>query len=109
VQWIGADAYNFPAAPFRTPGELLNPAARFATAHAKPFLVGETASLGALAATPAWIRSFSAWAANHATVKAVNFFDSISLKGYDFRLIAHPDALAAFAALGQQANMGALP
>jgi mannan endo-1,4-beta-mannosidase len=109
VHWIGADAYNFPTAPFRTPGQLLNGALRFAIAHGKPFLVGETASLGSVAATPAWVESFAAWAARHAQVKAVTFFDSVSPRGYDFRLIANPAALTAFTALGQQADMQARP
>jgi hypothetical protein len=109
VHWIGADAYNLPGAPFRTQAELLNAAVAFATAHRKPFIVGETASLGSLAATPAWIEAYGAWAALHPAVKAVNFFDSISPKGNDFRLIAHPAALAAFTALGQEDNMGAMP
>ena len=109
VDWIGADAYNFPTAPFRTQSELLNHAVRFATDHRKPFLVGETASLGDLAATPAWIQAFSAWVAAHPTVKGITYFDSVSPKGYDFRLIAHPAALAAFSALGAAPNMAALP
>jgi hypothetical protein len=39
----------------------------------------------------------------------VNFFDSISPKGYDFRLIANPALLAAFTALGQEPDMRAMP
>jgi mannan endo-1,4-beta-mannosidase len=109
VHWIGADAYNFPGVPFRTQAELLDPAVAFATAHRKPFIVGETASLGTNAATPAWIEAFGTWAALHPLVKAINYFDSISPKGYDFTLIGHPVALAAFTALGQEANMQALP
>jgi hypothetical protein len=109
VHWIGADAYNFPGVPFRTQAELLNPAVAFATAHRKAFIVGETASLGSDAATPAWIEAYGAWAALHPAVKAVNFFDSISPKGYDFRLIANPALLAAFTALGQEPDMQAMP
>jgi hypothetical protein len=109
VHWIGADAYNLPGAPFRTQDELLDAAVAFAHAHAKPFIVGETASLASVAATPGWIEAYGAWAAAHPTVKAVNFFDSISPKGYDFRLVAHPALLTAFTNLGQEANMGAMP
>jgi len=39
----------------------------------------------------------------------VNFFDSISPKGYDFRLVANPALLTAFTNLGHEANMGAMP
>ena len=109
VHWIGADAYNLPGAPFRTQGQLLDPAVAFATAHHKPFIVGETASLASVAATPAWIEAYGPWAALHPAVKAVNFFDSISPKGNDFRLIAYPALLTAFTNLGQEANMGAMP
>ena len=109
VHWIGADAYNLPGAPFRTQGQLLDPAVAFATAHHKPFIVGETASLASVAATPAWITAYGAGAALHPAVKAVNFFDSISPKGNDFRLIAYPALLTAFTNLGQEANMGAMP
>ena len=109
VHWIGADAYNFPGAPFRTQAELLDPALAFAHAHAKPFIVGETASLSSNAETPAWIEAYGSWAALHPHVKAITYFDSISPKGNDFRLIAHPSVLAAFAALGQDASMQAMP
>ena len=42
-------------------------------------------------------------------MKAITYFDSISPKGNDFRLIAHASVLAAFAALGQDASMQAMP
>jgi len=109
VHWIGADAYNFPGAPFRTQAELLDPALAFAHKHKKPFIVGETASLSSNAQTPAWIEAYGSWAALHPHVKAITYFDSISPKGNDFRLIAHPSVLAAFAALGQEASMQAMP
>jgi Glycosyl hydrolase family 26 len=109
VHWIGADAYNFPTAPFRTQAGLLNAAVGFAAAHRKPFIVGETASLGAAAPTPAWIAAFGSWAALHPQVRAITYFDSISPKGYDFRLIANPSALSAFAALGAEPDMTAMP
>jgi mannan endo-1,4-beta-mannosidase len=109
VHWIGADAYNLPGAPFRTQAELLDAAVTFAHAHHKPFIVGETASLASVAATPGWIEAYGAWAAGHPTVKAVNFFDSISPRGYDFRLVANAALLTAFTNLGQEANMQAMP
>jgi hypothetical protein len=109
VHWVGADAYNLPGAPFRTQAELLDPAVAFAVAHRKPFLVGETASLTALTQTPAWIEAYGAWLAANPQVRAVTFFDSISPKGNDFRLEANPAALAAYAALGQEPNVQAMP
>ena len=109
VHWVGADAYNLPGAPFRTQAELLDPAVAFAVAHRKPFIVGETASLTALAQTPAWIEAYGAWAAQTPQVRAITFFDSISPKGNDFRLEANPAALAAFQALGQAPGLAAMP
>jgi hypothetical protein len=109
VHWIGADAYNFPGAPFRTQTQLLDPVVAFAHAHAKPFIVGETASLSSNAATPAWIEAYGAWAAQHPQVKAITYFDSISPKGNDFRLMAHASELSAFTALGAESNMQAMP
>jgi hypothetical protein len=109
VHWIGADAYNLPGAPFRTQAELLDPAVAFAAAHSKPFMVGETASQTPLSQTPAWIQAYGAWAAQNPQVKAITFFDSISPKGYDFRLEANPAALAAYASLGQESGMTAMP
>jgi hypothetical protein len=109
VHWIGADAYNLPGAPFRTQDDLLDAAVAFAHAHDKPFIVGETASLASVASTPGWIEAYGPWAAAHPTVRAVNFFDSISPKGYDFRLVANAALLTAFRNLGQEANMGAMP
>jgi len=109
VHWIGADAYNFPGVPFRTQAELLDPALAFAHKHDKPFIVGETASLSSNAQTPTWIEAYGSWAALHPHVKAITYFDSISPKGNDLRLIAHPSVLAAFAALGQEASMQAMP
>lgn len=109
VHWIGADAYNLPGAPFRTQAELLDPVVAFAHKHQKPFIVGETASLSSNAETPAWIEAYGAWAAQHPQVKAITYFDSMSPKGNDFRLIAAPAALAAFAALGGESNMQAMP
>jgi len=109
VHWIGADAYNFPGAPFRTQAELLDPVVAFAHKHQKPFIVGETASLSSNAETPAWIEAYGAWAAQHPQVKAMTYFDSMSPKGNDFRLIAHPVALDAFTALGQESGMQAMP
>jgi Glycosyl hydrolase family 26 len=109
VHWIGADAYNLPGAPFRTPAELLDDAVAFAKAHNKPFLVGETASLRSNAGTPAWITSFAAWAAAHSNVRGITFFDSVSPKGYDFRLEPSSSVLAAYRALGQRSNMRAMP
>jgi hypothetical protein len=109
VHWIGADAYNLPGAPFRTQAELLDPVVAFAHKHQKPFIVGETASLSSNAETPAWIEAYGSWAAQHPQVKAMTYFDSMSPKGNDFRLIAYSAALAAFTALGQESNMQAMP
>jgi Glycosyl hydrolase family 26 len=109
VHWIGADAYNFPGAPFRTQAELLDPVVAFAHKHGKPFIVGETASLSSNADTPAWIEAYGAWAAQHPQVRAITYFDSISPKGNDFRLMAHASVLSAFAALGGESNTQAMP
>jgi len=99
VDDVAADGYNFPGARFRTFDTIFQSAYAFAVAQQKPFFIGETAATSTDAQTPAWVASIGAWAATHTDTAAIVYFDSISPKGYDFRVMAHPAVLAAFRTL----------
>ena len=103
VDDVAADGYNFPSARFRTFDAIFASAYAYAVAQGRPFFIAETASNSLVSQTPAWIQSIGQWAASHSDAQAIVYFDSISPKGYDFRLIAHPAELAAFRALRQNA------
>ena len=99
VDDVAADGYNFPTARFRSFGTIFQSAYAFAVAQQKPFFIAETAATSTNTQTPAWIASIGAWAASHPDTAAVVYFDSISPKGYDFRLLCHPAVLSAFRTL----------
>jgi beta-mannanase len=99
VDDVGADGYNFPGARFRSFGTIFQSAYAYAVAQRKPFFVAETASTSTNPQTPAWIASIGPWAAAHTDTAAIVYFDSISPKGYDFRLLCHPTVLDAFRTL----------
>lgn len=103
VDDVAADGYNFPGARFRSFGTIFAAAYTYAVSQNRPFFVAETASNSLDSRTPDWIRSIGQWAAMHTDTQAIVYFDSISPKGYDFRLIAHAPELAAFTALSQGA------
>ena len=103
VDDVAADGYNFPGAKFRTFGAIFDTAYAYAVSQGKPFFIAETASNSLVTQTPAWIESIGQWATSHPDTQAIVYFDSISPKGYDFRLLAHPAELAAFRALQQNA------
>ena len=103
VDYVAADGYNFPGRSIRTPDTIFDAAYAFAVSQGKPFVVAETASNSSEAGTPGWIESFGPWAAAHPDVAAIVYFDSISPKTYDYRLIAYPQNLAAFDQLSQNA------
>jgi beta-mannanase len=99
VDYVGADGYNFPGRSIRTPDTIFDAAYTFAVGQGKPFFIAETATNSTDAGTPAWIESLGPWAAARPDVAAIVYFDSISPKTYDYRLIAYPQNLAAFDAL----------
>ena len=102
VDWVGPDGYNFPGRSFRDWQTIFGAAYAFAVAQGKPMMIPETASPVNDPRTPGWIAQGAAWITAHPDVKSVNYFDSISPKGYDFRLSVNPQALAAYRAWGQQ-------
>jgi beta-mannanase len=97
VDYVAADGYNFPnRSKWRAFGDIFASALAFATQQAKPFIVAETASPGNDPRTASWITQAETWAASHPSVAAIVYFDSISPKGYDFRLLAHPGTFSAY-------------
>jgi hypothetical protein len=96
VDYVAADGYNFPGRRWRAFGDIFQSAYQFSVAQGRPFFVAETASPGADPRTPAWISAAAQWAQASPNVAAIVYFDSVSPKGYDFRLYAHQSAFAAF-------------
>ena len=103
VQWVGADGYNFPGSTWHSFGQLFQSAYSFAVAQRKPLIAAETASPAADPRTPAWIAGAASFIASHPDFKAVSYFDSVSPKGYNFRIASNPKTLAAFVAWGRAA------
>ena len=102
VDWVGPDGYNFPGRSFRDWQTIFGSAYEFAVAQHKPMMIPETASPATDPRTPGWLIQGAAWIQAHPDVRSVNYFDSISPKGYDFRLSVNPQVLAAFRSWGQQ-------
>jgi beta-mannanase len=96
VDYVAADGYNFPGRKWRAFGDIFSAGLAYATGKAKPFFIAETASPGGDSRSASWISQGQAWAAAHANVAAVVYFDSVSPKGYDFRLLAHPSTFSAY-------------
>jgi hypothetical protein len=96
VSYVAADGYNFPGHKWRSFGDIFAAAYAFSVAQARPFFIAETASVGSDPRTPSWIAGAAQWAASSPNLAAVVYFDSVSPKGYDFRLYAHPATFAAY-------------
>lgn len=101
VDWVGPDGYNFPGAQWHDWDTIFGAAYSFAVAQGKPMIIPETASPAKDSRTPAWITQGAAWIQSHPDVKSVNYFDSVSPKGYDFRVTSNAKTLAAYKAWGQ--------
>ncbi|MGN6380261.1 MAG: glycoside hydrolase family 26 protein [Gaiellales bacterium] len=97
VDYVAADGYNFPnQKSWKTFDKLFLPAYNYSVQVGKPFFVAETASPGADSRTPQWITDAQTWAASHTNTAAIVYFDSVSPKGFDFQLLAHPAAFTAY-------------
>jgi hypothetical protein len=96
VDYVAADGYNFPGRKWRAFGEIFDAAYSFSVAQGRPFYIAETASPGNDPRTPSWISGAAQWVAQSPNVAAVVYFDSVSPKGYDFRLYAHPATFTAY-------------
>ena len=101
VDWVGPDGYNFPGSGFRDWDTIFGAANQFAVAQGKPMMIPETASPANDPRTPGWIIDGGEWIQSHPNVKSVNYFDSISPKGYDFRVTRNAKTLAAYRAWGR--------
>ena len=64
-------------------------------------MIPETASPANDPRTPGWMADGADWIQSHPDVKSVNYFDSISPKGYDFRVTRNAKTLAAYRAWGR--------
>jgi hypothetical protein len=100
VNWVAADGYNFPGKPWRSFGEIFAAANAFAVRVHKPMMAAETASPANDPRTPHWMQAAASWIRGHHQFKAMDYFDSVSPKGYDFRLTASPTVLHAYANWG---------
>ncbi len=96
VNYVAADGYNFPGQKWRSFGDIFAAAYAFSVSQGRPFFIAETASPGSDPRTPGWIAGAAQWVASSPNVAAVVYFDSMSPKGYDFRLYAHPATFAAY-------------
>jgi hypothetical protein len=100
VDYVGADGYNFPGPHWSTFGHIFTAAYSYSVAQAKPLFIAETAANSLDPRGPAWIAGGEAWVQAHPNVAAVVYFDSISPKGYDFRLYANQPMFLAYQAWG---------
>jgi hypothetical protein len=100
VNWVAADGYNFPGKPWRSFGEIFGLANQFAVHKHKPMMAAETASPANDPRTPHWMVAAASWIRGHNQFKAIDYFDSVSPKGYDFRLTAAPTVLHTWASWG---------
>ena len=98
VQWVGADGYNFPGQTWHSFGQIFAYPYAFAYRAGKPFIAAETASPANDPRTPAWMAGAAVWVRAHHDFKAVDYFDSTSPKGFNFRVMSNAKTLAAFRA-----------
>lgn len=99
VNWVAADGYNFPGTPWRSFGEIFASANAFAVKMQKPMMAAETASPANDPRTPHWMVAAASWIRGHHQFKALDYFDSVSPKGYDFRLDSSDASVAAWRAM----------
>ncbi len=102
VNWVGADGYNFPGQKWRSFGDIFVYANRFAKKMGKPTIAAETASPANDPRTPHWMAAAAAWIRAHHNFKAVSYFDSVSPKGYNFRITSSSHVLKTYRAWGRQ-------
>jgi hypothetical protein len=96
VDYVAADGYNFPGAKWRAFGTIFADAYAFSVKVGRPFFIAETASPANDPRTPSWISGAAQWAQANTNVAAVVYFDSVSPKGYDFRLTPNASVFGAY-------------
>jgi hypothetical protein len=104
VDWVCADVYaSSPATSFAAAA---GPFLQWAARHDKPVLIGEFAVGGAAAGWSAWLTAAGRAVESDNQVKALVYFDADGTASngapFQYRLGAHPAALAAFAGLARQ-------
>lgn len=108
VNWVAADGYNFPNQKWRTFGQIFSAAYSFAVSAGKPMMAAETASPATDPRTPGWMVGAAQWIQAHPDFKAVSYFDSVSPKGFNFRLTAPASVLSAYRAWGKRSYFKAM-
>ena len=106
VNWIAADGYNwYPAKPkwagYRS---IFSSFYHWAKRHGKPLMIAETGSMEdphAAGRKAHWLKRARKWVHAHGHIKAVVYFDSVSPKGYDFRVQTSGSSLKAFRRWGR--------
>ncbi len=106
VDDVGADGYDFPGARWSSFGRIFTAAYDYSIAEARPLFIAETAANALDPRGPAWLAAGETWVAAHPNVAVVVYFDSISPKGYDFRLYANQPMFLAYQAWGLNPAFG---
>ena len=96
VHYVAADGYNFPGQTWRSFGTIFQAAYDYSVAQGKRFVIAETASANSDPRTPGWIAGAAQWAQANPNVAAISYFDSVSPKGYDFRLQPNASVFGAY-------------
>ena len=108
VNWIAADGYNWYPAKRKWTGyrAIFSSFYHWAGRHDKPLMIAETGSMEdphSAGHKANWMTRARKWVHAHGHIKALVYFDSISPKGYDFRVQTSGSALHAFRRWGRGA------
>jgi hypothetical protein len=106
VNWIAADGYNWYPAHRKWTGyrSIFSSFYRWAKRHGKPLMIAETGSMEdphSAGHKAKWMTRARKWVHAHHHLKAVVYFDSISPKGYDFRVQTSGSSTHAFRRWGR--------
>jgi hypothetical protein len=101
VNWIAADGYNWYPAKSKWAGyrSIFSSFYGWARRHGKPLMIAETGSMEdphAAGRKAHWLKRARKWVHTHSHIKAFVYFDSVSPKGYDFRVRTSGAAFRAF-------------
>jgi len=101
VNWIAADGYNWYPAKDRWAGyrSIFSSFSHWGRRHGKPMMIAETGSMEdphSAGRKGQWMTRARKWVHAHHHIKALVYFDSVSPKGYDFRVQTSGSALHAF-------------
>ena len=101
VNWIAADGYNWYPAKHKWAGysSIFTSFYHWGRRHGKPMMIAETGSMEdphSAGHKAKWMTRARKWVHAHHHIKALVYFDSVSPKGYDFRVQTSRSALQAF-------------